>query len=83
MRDRCLNARCRAASRRPAPSARSIVQPGHHFVPNDVGEGGLGATGDLGRRAVGTEDDGFVLGAPEDPSPADRGATVLENEACQ
>ena len=36
--------------------AGSIVQPGGHFVPNDVGQGGLGAARDLGGRAVGAED---------------------------
>src|SRR5215213_4118250 len=39
----------------------SILQPGGHFVPNDVRERGLRAARDLHDGAVGAEDHGLVL----------------------
>src|SRR3954451_4321472 len=49
----------------------SILQPEGHFVPNDVGERGLGPERYVVRGAVAGQDHGLVVARPEDRATAD------------
>src|SRR6478735_7335430 len=57
--------------RRGGSSRWSILQPAGHFVPNDVGQRGLGPERYVEAVAVGGEDHCLVVGGPEDGAPAD------------